>query len=143
MSGEEYKAVVRRFIDEVWNGNVIDVIDEIIAPDAVDHNPNPGQAPGSAGVKQVVSMFRAAFPDLRMELHDQIAEGDKVVSRWTISGTHQGAFAGIPATGKPVAMSGIDVIRVTDGKMVEHWLAIDQLGMLQQLGVVPTPGQGG
>jgi steroid delta-isomerase-like uncharacterized protein len=143
MSTEENKAVVRRFIDEVWNGGKAEVIDEIIAADAVDHNPNPGQPPGSEGVKWVLRVFRAALPDLHMELHDQIAEGESVVSHWTISGTHQGDLFGIPATGKRVHMAGIDFVRVVDGKMVEHWLSADQLGLLQQLGVAPAPGHGG
>jgi steroid delta-isomerase-like uncharacterized protein len=142
MGTEENKAIVRRFIDEVWNDGNVDVIDEIITADAIDHNPNPGQPPGSEGVKWVVRTFRAAMPDLHMELHDQIAEGSTVVSRWTFSGTQQGELFGIPSTGKRVSVSGIDVIRVADGKMNEHWLCLDQLGMLQQLGIVPTPGQG-
>jgi steroid delta-isomerase-like uncharacterized protein len=141
MSAAENTAIVRRFVDEVWNGGNVDAIDAIIAPDAVDHNPNPGQPPGSEGVKWVVRAFRAGLPDLRMELEDQIAEGDTVADRWTISGTHQGELFGIPATGKRVRMAGIDMIRVVEGKMVEHWLSVDQLGLLQQLGIVPTPGQ--
>ncbi len=142
MGTAENKAVVRRFFDEVWNGGKIDVIDEIITPDAVDHNPNPGQPPGSEGVKWLVRAFRAAFPDLHFDVQEQIAEGDKVVSRWVVSGTQQGEFFGIPATGKRVSISGMDIVRVVDGKMTEHWLNMDQLGMMQQLGLAPSPGQG-
>jgi steroid delta-isomerase-like uncharacterized protein len=141
MSADENKRVVRRFVDEVWNDGNVDVIDEIISPNAIDHNPNPGQPAGSEGVKWVVRTFRAAMPDLHMELHDQVAEGDTVVNRWTITGTQQGELFGIPATGKRVSVSGIDCISVIDGKMDEHRLSLDQLGMLQQLGIVPTPGQ--
>jgi predicted ester cyclase len=141
MAEAENKAVVRRFFDEVWNGGRIDVIDEIITPDAVDHNPNPGQPPGSEGVKWLVRVFSSAFPDMHFDLQDQVAEGDKVVSRWVLSGTQQGELFGIPATGKRISITGIDIVSVIGGKMTEHWVSIDQLGMLQQLGVVPAPGQ--
>src|SRR5215472_16771964 len=100
MAEAENKAVVRRFFDEVWNGGRIDVIDQIITPDAVDHNPNPGQPPGSEGVRWLVRVFSSAFPDMHFDLQDQVAEGDKVVSRWVLSGTQQGELFGIPATGK-------------------------------------------
>ncbi|HET7037474.1 MAG TPA: ester cyclase [Thermomicrobiaceae bacterium] len=139
---EANKAIARRFLDEAFNQGRLEVIDEIIAPDAVDHDPAPGQAPGAAGVRQAVSMFRAAFPDLRIELHDQVAQGDLVCNRWTIHGTHQGELMGIPPTGKRVQVPGIDIVRVAQGKLVEHWATLDQVGMLQQLGVMPAPGQG-
>jgi steroid delta-isomerase-like uncharacterized protein len=134
------KAIVRRFFDEVWNQGQLAVVDEIITPDAVDHSPMPGQQAGAAGVKELVADLRAAFPDLHMALEDQVAEADRVCSRWILSGTNQGSFLGMPATGQRVSVQGIDIVRLEGGKMVEHWLAIDQLGMLQQLGVMPTQG---
>jgi len=140
MSTEENKALARRFLEDVFNRGNLDLIDELIPSDTVDHNPLPGQPPGSAGVKWVVRLFREAFPDLHFALEDQVAEGDTVASRWTFSGTQQGPLFGIPATGKRVSVSGIDVVRIAAGKMTEHWVAMDQLGMLQQLGAVPTPG---
>jgi steroid delta-isomerase-like uncharacterized protein len=143
MSTEANKAVIRRFRAEVFNRGNVDLLEEIVTPDALDHSPNPGQPPGIEGVKWVVRTYRAASPDFHMEPHDENAEGNKVVSRWTITGTHQGDLFGIPPTGKRVSIAGIDIIRVTDGMMAEHWLSVDQLGLLQQLGIIPTPGQGG
>jgi predicted ester cyclase len=93
------------------------------------------------GFKQFISAFRSAIPDLRITQDDVIAEGDKVVTRYTAHGTHQGELQGIPPTGKPVTVTGIETMQVSGGKIVEGWVEFDQLGMLQQLGVIPAPGQ--
>ncbi|MFQ5795562.1 MAG: ester cyclase [Candidatus Bipolaricaulia bacterium] len=137
MSTEENKAKTRRFYEEVLSQRNVDVLDEFIGAGFVDHNPNPGQAPGLEGVKQIFAQILVSFPDLHFTIEDMIAEGDKVTTRLTLSGTHQGEFQGIPATGKQVAMTGIDIIRIEGGKAVERWGEFDFLGMMQQLGVVP------
>ena len=137
MPAEENKAAARRFLEETDKGN-LDVIDELVSPDAIDHNPFPGQAPGAQGVKQVFGMLRTAFPDMSRSIEDMVAEGDRVAFRSTLHGTHRGEFLGIPATGKQVALPGIDIIRFDDdGKMVEHWGLFDVPLLMQQLGVMP------
>ncbi len=140
MSTEENKAVVRRLLD-VWEQGNIDLIDELLAPDYVNHSPaTPEQPTGPEGLKGAVSMFRSAIPDLKMVVEDMIAEGDKVVLRYTLEGTHEGELFGIPPTGKRLSIKSIAVERVSDGKIREHWRVTDELGMMQQLGVIPEPG---
>jgi steroid delta-isomerase-like uncharacterized protein len=141
MSVEENKALTRR-IFEMFNTGNLAMAGELIAADAVDHQAPPGMPPGAEGFRQLVGMFRGAFPDLRVSLEDLIAEGDKVVARSIMNGTHRGEFMGIPATGKSFRMSGIDIIRFENGQAVEHWGNTDDLGMMQQLGLAPMPGQG-
>ncbi len=139
MSSEQNKAVIRRFIDEVFNsGNVI-AIDELVADNVVDHVIIPGLAPGKEGFKQRAAFLLQAFPDLRITIEDQLEEDGKVVGRYTVRGTHKGDFMGIPATGKSIQIGAMDVIRVKDGQMVEHWGQFDMLGMFQQLGLAPSP----
>jgi len=113
----------------------------VLTPDTIDHNPSPGQGPGLEGVKQVFKEFVAAFPDFQLTVEDMIAEGDKVASRLTLRATHRGEFQGVPATGKQVTQTGIDIVRIAGGKVVERWSEFDNLGLLQQLGAVPQPGQ--
>lgn len=136
MSPEENKALVRRLVDEAQSQGNIGVVDELLADGFVDHSALPGFSPDRDGVKQLFAMFRAAFPDFRAVIHDQIAEGDKVVTRKTFHGTHEGAFFGIPATGKLVTIELIDILRVADGKITDHWNVVDQLGLMQQLGMI-------
>jgi steroid delta-isomerase-like uncharacterized protein len=137
------KAVVRAFLEEIFNRGNLDAADGLIAADVIDHHSPPGFAPGLEGAKQLFGMLRLAFPDLRTSVDDVIAEGDKVVAHGTLRGTHQGAFLGVPPTGKPMTLSWIDVYRVVDGKVVEVWHVEDFYGMLQQLGAIPAPGQVG
>lgn len=115
------------------NPGDLDRADELVAADFVEHNPTPGQVPGLAGFKQVVSMLRAAFPDLRITTDELVAEGDKVSVRLTARGTHQGPFQGIPPTGNRVAWEGISMLRVADGQVVERWFHADVLGLRRQL----------
>jgi steroid delta-isomerase-like uncharacterized protein len=138
---EDNKALNRRFVEEVINQGNTDAIDELIDPGVVDHAAPPGFPTGREGAKQFAAMMRSAFPDLHLTIEDMISEGDKVVMRSTWSGTHEGEFMGIPATGRRVTVSAIDISRVADGKMVEHWEQSDALGLMQQLGVVPPPEQ--
>jgi steroid delta-isomerase-like uncharacterized protein len=137
---EENKALVRRFVDEVQSGGNIDVIDELCSPEFVNHSAPPGMPADCEGVKLVTAMFRQAFPDSYFTVEDMIAEGDKVATRKTFHGTHEGEFLGIPPTGRPVSIGLIDIVRVADGRVVEHWSIGDSLGMMEQLGVIPQPG---
>jgi len=142
MSTEENKAAARRAYDALNQGfrtGNLAALDDVIAANIVDHNPAPGQGTGLEGAKQAFSQFFAAFPDLQFTVEDMIAEGDKVASRVTARGTHKGDFQGLPATGKQVTQTGIDILRIAGGKIVERWGEFDNLGLLQQLGVVPPP----
>jgi steroid delta-isomerase-like uncharacterized protein len=113
------------------------VVEQCLAPDYIDRSPPPGVAPGIEGVKQFIGMLRAAFPDSRTEIEDVIADSDKVVIRWTGHGTNTGPFMGMPPSGKPTTVTGIDIYRVVDGRVVESWTNWDALGLMQQLGVIP------
>ena len=139
MSAEENKAIVRRFWG-VWEEGNIDLVDELLAPDYINHTPaSPDQPTGPEGVKGVVAMFRSAIPDLRVVVEDMIAEGDKVAVRYTLEGTHEGELFGVPPTGQRLSIKSIAVERVSDGKIREHWRVTDSLDMMQQLGVIPAP----
>jgi len=141
MSTEDNKAVVRRFYEEVLNQKKRAVLDEVFDPNVVDHFAPPGTPGGLEGARQTLGMFLSAFPDLHFTVEDMIAEGDRVVARATMSGTQQGPFMGIPPTGKHVTITGIDINRFVGGKSVEHWVEMDRLGLMQQLGVIPALGQ--
>ena len=139
MSTEENKAMIRR-VGEVFNQGDLAVVDEVMAADYVHHGPF-GEFKGPEGFKQMVTMFRTAFPDLNMTIEDMVAEGDKVASRLTLRGTHKGEYMGIAATGKQVTVTEIVISRFAGGKEVEAWGSPDLMGMMQQLGVVPPMGQ--
>ena len=139
MSAEESKAIVRRFWG-VWEEDNFDLVDEVLAPDYLNHTPaSPDQPTGPEGVKEVVSMFRIAMPDLKVVIEDMIAEGDKVAVRYTLEGTHEGELFGVPPTGQRLSIKSISVERVSDGKIREHWRITDGLDMMQQLGVISMP----
>ena len=142
MSTEENKAVVHRYFEEEskrnWAG-----IEELFAPDYVIHGAPPGISPGLAGLRQLITAFWTAFPDEHAVVEDLIAEGDKVVSRVTVRGTHQGDFMGIPPTGKQIRWTAIAISRIEDGKFVEDWFSSDDLGFLPQVGAIPQMAQGG
>ena len=121
MSTEQNRALVRRMVEEIFNRGSLSRIDEFVAPDFVEHEELPPGIPrGREGVTQLLSIFRSAFADFKVTIDDIIAEGDKVVIRQTFSGTHKGEFMGIPPTGKSVSFGVIDIIRIADGKFVEH-----------------------
>lgn len=130
MSAEENKALVRRFVDEVQIGGDINLIVEICSPEFVNHSAPPGLPADCEGIKIVTNMFR-----------DMIAEGDKVATRKTFHGTHEGESMGIPPSGETVTTGLIDIVRITDWRVVEHWSMGDNLGMMRQLGVIPQPGE--
>lgn len=138
MSPEENKAIVQRYLDTAWNQRDATIVDELVAPDFVQHAANV--PPGRDGVKRFFQMLYGGIPDARFTLESIIAEGDKVATRFTVGGTHQGPFLGIPATGKSVTLTGMALLVLRDGKITENWNEIDMLGALQQLGVIPKPG---
>ena len=137
MSAEQNKALARRFY-EVFNAGSTEKLDDLIPPDYIQHA--PGVPPGRDGVKMYMGMFRAAFPDAHLHVEDLVAEGDRVSGRWTVHGTQKGELMGIPATGKTIQISGIDIWRVENGLLAEHWDSWDQMGMMQQLGAMTPPG---
>jgi steroid delta-isomerase-like uncharacterized protein len=133
---EDPKSLIRRLYDEVSAGNLA-ALDELLSDDVIEHEQFPGLEPNKEGVKQFFAMFRSAFPDLRMEPHEMLAEGDLVCARMTVTGTHQGEFRGVPPTGKRIEMEGIDIVRTRDGQAIEHWGVMDTMAMMQQLGAMP------
>jgi steroid delta-isomerase-like uncharacterized protein len=140
MSTEDNKALVRHFTEEIWNRGHVALLDELVDPHFVSHDPHvPVQGPEQ--FKQFVLMYRSAFPDASFSIEEEIAEGDQVVTRYTTQETHRGMFLGISPTGKHVTVTGITIDRFANGKLVESWNSFDTLGLLQQLGVIPTPGQ--
>jgi predicted ester cyclase len=141
VSAEDNKALVRRFVDEVQSGGNIDLIDEVCSPGFVNHSAPPGIPADREGLKILTAMFRGAFPDSHFTIENMVAEGDKVATRKTFHGTHGGDFMGMPPTGRVVSMGLIDIVRVSDGRVVEHWAMGDSLGLMQQLGVIPQPGR--
>ena len=136
------KALVRRYVEEVLNKKNLALIDELVAPTFIDHDSSMPDAKGAEGVKRLAAMVHASFPDLHFTVEDMVAEGDKVVYRYTVRGTHQGDFMGIAPTGKQFAVTGIHIYRVGDRKFQEEWENWDMLGLMRQLGVLPQPGQG-
>jgi len=145
MSIEENKAIARRYFEEIWNQRNLGVVDETFAETFVGHGPpNPlfptGDYHGHEGQKQLVNMYRSAFPDGKFTIEDVIAAGDKVVTRWVIHGTHTAPMGDLPPTGKPVIIPGMTIARFAEGKYVEDWHNWETLGLMQQLGVVPQPG---
>ena len=140
MSAEENKAVVRRMLDELFNKGNLDFAAEIIAPDFVEHDPNmPEELHGPEEFKGYVATYRSAFSDIHIAVEDQVAEGDKVATRWMGTGTHDGELMGMAPTGRPVRVAGMDVSRITGGKIAESWSSYDMMGMMQQLGAIPAP----
>jgi steroid delta-isomerase-like uncharacterized protein len=132
---EANKAHIRRVIEEVYNQGNLDVVDEVAARNLVIHSPAQ-EIQGREGAKQYVAALRAGFPDICFTIEDQIAEGDKVVTRWTARGTHAGTFQSMPATGRKFRLAGADIDRIVDGKVVECWAHVDELGLMRQLGAV-------
>jgi steroid delta-isomerase-like uncharacterized protein len=132
---ETNKAALRRFYEEVFNQGDLDVLDELTTADFLDHDPgNPTH--DRDGVKRVAAAIRAAFPDVHFTADDVLADGEKVVGRFTMRGTHRGEFLGVPATGSPVTVTGMDIVRFSHGRAVEHWHEWSGLGLMRQLGVM-------
>lgn len=141
MTTEQNKTLVRRY-RELHNTNQLDQLDEIVASDLITHNLLPGLPPGLEGGKMAHMGGVASFPDVYVKTEDLVAEGDQVVERWTISGSFTGAaFFGAPPNGKKFSVGGISMYLIANNHIVEHWGEMDTLGLLQQLGMIPAPGQ--
>jgi steroid delta-isomerase-like uncharacterized protein len=138
----ETKAVVRRLYEEVWNKRKLEIVTELISPSHALHDPHlTGSAVGPDAYKRVCTQFIAAFPDLRFTVEDYISEKDKVVVSWVISGTHKREFRGISATNKKISVEGITINHIANGKIMDSYVSLDYLGMMQQLGFAPALGQ--
>jgi steroid delta-isomerase-like uncharacterized protein len=136
MSLEQNKAVLTRFVEFINTGKTV-IADEVVAPDFLERDPFPGQQPGREGLKAIIFMIRAAFPDLEWVVDEMVAEGEMVASRFTWSGTHRGPFLGVPATGKQVTVTGMVFDRMVEGQLVESQILMNTLSLLTQLGVMP------
>jgi steroid delta-isomerase-like uncharacterized protein len=135
----EAKAVVRRLYEEVWNKRRLELVNELISPSHALHDPHlSGSAVGPDAYKRICTQYIAAFPDLRFTAEDYISEKDKVVVSWTISGTHKREFRGIPPTNKKISIEGITINHIANGKIMDSYVSLDYLGMMQQLGVAPV-----
>ncbi len=135
---EEKKAIAKRFLHELWNRSNFELVDQMLASASDGHSSTVIRGP--EGAMAFVPSLRSAFPDLRFTVLDQIAEEDKVATRWKLDGTHEGAFQGVPPSGERMEMTGITIFRIANGKLIEGWTNEDQLGMMQQLGLVSEPG---
>ncbi|HUS17657.1 MAG TPA: ester cyclase [Chloroflexia bacterium] len=137
--------LVRRFYELAWAKADFGLLDEMLVADYMHHDPAlpPEWQRGRESYKQITGAFTSAFPDLSVVVEDLVAQGDRVAARWTWEGTQQGAFQGIPATGKHVTGPGLSIHRIVEGQIAETWISFDALGLMQQLGVIPVPGAGG
>ena len=138
MSTEENKRLAERFPIEINKGNLA-VFDQVVAPNAVEHAVPPGMPPTMESTKKFIGALHVAFPDLQYKIEDEIADGDYVVQRLTGTGTMKGAFQGMSPTNKTATWTELHTVRFANGKVVEHWANVDQMGMMMQLGVLPTP----
>jgi steroid delta-isomerase-like uncharacterized protein len=135
---QENRAVLDRLNEEVLRQRNVDAVDELMADNFVEHDPPPGMVGDRQGFKDFISAIHQAFANQLHTVHDQIAVGDRVVERWTMTATHADEFMGIPATGRRVTLCGIDISRIEDGRIAEHWIQCDMLGFLEQLGAIPA-----
>ena len=142
MSTEENKSIVRRLLEEGINQRNTSVFDDLVGANYVN-NTFPAPARGPEAYKQTLGLFLAGFPDMHITVEGEVGEGDMVSTRGYFTGTHSGEFMGIPPTGKQINVRYIEMWRVQDGKLGENWVQMDQLGMMQQLGIIPEPGQAG
>ena len=140
MSTEENKAIARRWV-ELWNSQNVAAVDEFVASNYVRHDPNTPEVRGAVAEKQLIAMVLAAFPDIHFTIEDLVAAGDTVAGRYTLRGTHNGEWLGIPPTHKAITLTVMEIYRIADGKIAEQWVILDALGMLQQLGVISPTGQ--
>jgi steroid delta-isomerase-like uncharacterized protein len=144
MAHRDLTAIVRAYGEEVWSQGITDAVDRYVARDYVRYDPGlPFDVRGPEGIRQIVHMYRSAFPDIGFTPADIVEDGDRVAVRWEIRGTHRGELMGIPPTGLPVDLTAIEIFRLADGRIVEQWVAVDNLGMLRQLGVFPPAESGG
>jgi len=134
------KDTMSRFYEEILGGGNLDLVDELTTDDFIDHEEGPPGTPaGREGVKAFVSMFREAFPDLKVEVDEMLEDGDLAAARATFSGTHDGEFMGVPASGKKVSIETIDIVRFDGDRVAEHWGVTDVMALMQQIGAIPEP----
>lgn len=141
MATNQTHSPIHRVFDEAFNQGNLAIVDELLSPDHLAHNAFGGGPNGSAGLKWLIVTFRAAFPDLHCNVEDEIQEGEKFAAHWTMRGTHKGSYMGNPPTGRPVEMQGIIFGRTANDRIVEDWTLVDQMSILQQLGIVPPPSR--
>jgi steroid delta-isomerase-like uncharacterized protein len=133
-------SLIRRIFENAYNQGTFAVVDELVAPGGVTHSLAWGMPNTREGLKQLIAMLRSAFPDLHCTVEDEISAGEKVAAHWTMRGTHRGPFLGNPPTNRPIVVQGISFARTENGQIAEDWTLIDQMSILQQLGIVPPPG---
>lgn len=139
MSTVQSKFIIRRVFDEAFNRGNLTIVDELVAPNGVSHHLSWGTPANRMGLKQLIAMFRTAFPDLTCTIEDEIQEDDKVAAHWTMRGTHKGQFIGNPPTSRSITVQGLIYARIENRQVMESWIMIDQMSVLQQLGLVPPP----
>ena len=139
MAVDENKAVARRYVEDGFNAGSMEALDELFAPNFVNHDPGAPAVRDLEGLKESMRLMHQAFPDIQTSIDALLADGDYVTKRFTVRGTHQAEFNGIPPTGKQIECQGIDILRISGGKIHEIWMSFDYLGVLQQLGVLPQP----
>ncbi len=133
------QSVLQRIFDKAFNQGDLAAIDELVAPDSISHHLSWGIPANRLGFKQWIAMLRTGFPDLQCTIEDEILEGDKIAAHWTMRGTHKGLFLGNSPTNKPILVQGLIYARIDNNQLIENWTMIDQMGVLQQLGLVPPP----
>lgn len=138
MTDADAKNLIRRFVQEVQSDGRLELLDHYMAPTFTDHSALPGFAPDREGVRQLFGALRAAFPDLQVTIHDQVAESGRVVTRKSFTGTHDGEFMGIPASGNSIDFEVIDILQVNDDQITDHWMVGDMLRLMQQVGAPPA-----
>ena len=139
MSTGRADSPIRRMFDHAFNQGMLAIVDELVAPNGVTHSVAWGMPHNREGLKQLIAMFRSAFPDLHCTVEDEISAGDKVAAHWTMRGTHTGLFLGNRPTNRPIVVQGISFARTENGRIAEDWTLIDQMSILQQLGIIPPP----
>lgn len=131
------KSLCRKFFEELHNKGNLGIIDEVVDPNVYSHDPFPNQAAGSVGLRNTIKLFRSAFPDMSVKINDMIAENDKVMTKLTVYGTHTGEFMGIVSSNNKIEYEEVIILRITNGKIVEHWAVADALSLMQQIGAIP------
>lgn len=142
MSNETNKAIIRRMLEQVMNEGRLDLVEEFFTEDLASYTVGWPPATGQEHLKQFITMTHNAFPDLQLTIDDALADGEKVAIRWTMNGTNDGELLGLPATGKQVSQSGTTFYRLANGRIAETWFLADDLGLMRQLGAIPTPQAG-
>jgi steroid delta-isomerase-like uncharacterized protein len=132
------KNLCREFFNELHNNKNLEIIDRLVDPDVVSHDPFPGQAAGAKGLRDTMQLFRAAFPDLTVRINDMMAEDDKVMTKLTVNGTHLGTFMGMAPSKNKIEYEEVIILRIANGKITEHWAVADALSLMQQIGAVPA-----